>query len=389
MKEKNRALLAGARAGVWKRSLGVDMAAFRGRMRSIFDRTFPERQIYFRVQGEIEFVTLTARHQLAAFALLALVSGWVAYSTFHYLAFDWMLQASRDDADQGWAAYGRADGERTRLFAERDGLSSRVKDLELNLAVLNVSQEKVLARVADRTIKRIEDVTRLIDMTGLNAERLLRLAAREEGEDLEPLAEDANLNGQGGPFIAAEPGDSVQDGEAGENGNPLSAQVARLDGTMQQWHRVQKVMSKLPLTAPLDSYRFTSGFGSRRDPVNRRWARHLGVDLANRPKTPVLAPAPGRVVSAGRNGRFGRMVEIDHGYGVRTRYGHLHKIMVKPGQLVGFRDVVATLGSSGRSTGPHLHYEVVVDGKPVDPMKFIQAGKFIFKRDPAAKFPGL
>ena len=122
-----------------------------------------------------------------------------------------------------------------------------------------------------------------------------------------------------------------------------------------------------------------SVFGRRIDPMRRRWSQHNGLDIANGFGTPILSPAPGRVVFAGRNGGFGRMVEIDHGLGIRTRYAHLQKILVKRGQVVEFRDKIAEMGSSGRSTGPHLHYEVRVNGRPVNPMKFLKAGKYVFK----------
>jgi murein DD-endopeptidase MepM/ murein hydrolase activator NlpD len=93
----------------------------------------------------------------------------------------------------------------------------------------------------------------------------------------------------------------------------------------------------------------------------------------------VLATAPGTVVFAGWRGGYGWMVEIDHGLGVRTRYGHLKKLLVTKGQKVGFRDKIGLLGTTGRSTGPHVHYEVIFEGRPRNPMKFITAGKYIFK----------
>ena len=93
----------------------------------------------------------------------------------------------------------------------------------------------------------------------------------------------------------------------------------------------------------------------------------------------IYAPAPGTVRVAGWRAKYGRFIEIDHGSGVRTRYGHLHKILVKRGQQVAFRDKIGLLGNSGRSTGPHLHYETVFNGKAVDPMKFLKAGRYVFQ----------
>ncbi len=138
-------------------------------------------------------------------------------------------------------------------------------------------------------------------------------------------------------------------------------------------------MDKDAAAAPLEQYRISSAFGPRKDPVNGRLSRHLGLDFRAKLGTPVLSTAPGEVVFAAWKGRYGRLVEIDHGHGIRTRYAHLHKILVKPGQAVGHRETIGLLGSSGRSTGPHVHYEVLVNGKRHDPMNFLKAGIYAFK----------
>ena len=103
-------------------------------------------------------------------------------------------------------------------------------------------------------------------------------------------------------------------------------------------------------------------------------------DLASRSKTKVYASAPGFVTKAGWKGRYGRMIEIDHGFGIYTRYGHLRKVLVKKGQKVDFHQMIGRMGSSGRSTGPHVHYEIVVNGVPQDPLKFIHTGRHCLKR---------
>jgi len=129
----------------------------------------------------------------------------------------------------------------------------------------------------------------------------------------------------------------------------------------------------LPLGSPLAVTRVTSGFGRRVDPINHRHASHEGIDLAAAPRTPVHATAAGRVVFAGRRGGYGRMVEVDHGYGVHTRYAHLARILVFPGQRVALRQGIGLVGSSGRTTGPHLHYEIRVDGIARNPARFLAA----------------
>ena len=116
---------------------------------------------------------------------------------------------------------------------------------------------------------------------------------------------------------------------------------------------------------------FSSGFGMRNDPFTGTRHMHRGIDIANHQGTPVVSPADGIVKELGSYGRMGKMLVIDHGYGYVTRYGHLAQIKVKRGQRVERGELIATMGSSGRTTGPHLHYEVWRNGKPLDPMKYI------------------
>lgn len=115
----------------------------------------------------------------------------------------------------------------------------------------------------------------------------------------------------------------------------------------------------------------TSDFGWRRDPLRGGWDFHSGLDISNRRGTPIRAPAPGRVVRAFYNSGYGRMVEIDHGFGITTVYAHCHVLRVKKGDQVQTGDLIATLGSTGRSTGPHLHFEVRLDGHAVNPLDYI------------------
>lgn len=98
---------------------------------------------------------------------------------------------------------------------------------------------------------------------------------------------------------------------------------------------------------------------------------HKGLDIAARPDTPIISPGDGQIVKAGSNGRFGKMIKIDHGFGMVTRYGHLSKIAVRVGQRVKRGDLIGYVGNSGLSTGPHLHYEVYVNDKPVNPLRYI------------------
>ncbi|MBP5855928.1 M23 family metallopeptidase [Marivibrio halodurans] len=155
--------------------------------------------------------------------------------------------------------------------------------------------------------------------------------------------------------------------------------VELLETRINRWRALQQVVRCVPLISPIDNYHVTSPFGKRKDPFNNRWAIHEGVDLGGWPGISIMAAAPGTVVRAGRDGGYGNKVVIDHGCGIRTVYAHMKSIAVKKGQRVEHRETIGKLGSTGRSTGPHVHYEVQVDGEPLDPEQFIEAGKHVFK----------
>ncbi|CAN0474957.1 unnamed protein product [Discosporangium mesarthrocarpum] len=142
---------------------------------------------------------------------------------------------------------------------------------------------------------------------------------------------------------------------------------------------LQRIVRSLPLAPPLDYYYVSSRYGVRTDPIKKTKAMHRGVDFGAKHRATVFSSAPGKVKYAGWKGRFGRFVEIDHGNGIVTRYGHLRRIYVKRGQTITYRTKIGQMGNSGRSTGTHLHYEIHVNKRSVDPLKFMKAGKNVFK----------
>ncbi len=129
-------------------------------------------------------------------------------------------------------------------------------------------------------------------------------------------------------------------------------------------------LSSTPSIWPANGW-ISSPFGVRRDPFTGRRRFHEGIDITNRIGAPVIAPADGIVTFAKRNGGYGKVIYISHGFGISTRYGHLNKIYVKVGQHVQRGDLIGLIGNTGRSTGPHLHYEVRINNKPVNPINFI------------------
>jgi murein DD-endopeptidase MepM/ murein hydrolase activator NlpD len=139
---------------------------------------------------------------------------------------------------------------------------------------------------------------------------------------------------------------------------------------LQKLKAKRSLLAATPSIRPLDGWK-TSGFGYRHSPFTGRKELHKGLDIAAPKGSPIIAPADGRVTYAARNGSYGYMVTIKHGYGIATRYGHLSKILKKKGEKVQRGEVIALVGNTGRSTGPHLHYEVRLNGVPVNPEKYI------------------
>ncbi len=254
-------------------------------------------------------------------------------------------------------------GQRDALQLARAQLTGKVGQLEERLTAIQQTQQNMVQRIAERTRSGVEEVEKTVAMTGIDVDGLLERVDQEFG--------------QGGPLIPYRP-DGPEATDPAE-GDIVLASVAGLDDEVERWEKLQFVLRSLPLAAPLDQFYVASRFGRRIDPITQRPALHEGLDLASALRSPVLATAPGKVVFAGWKGSYGQMVELDHGLGIHTRYAHLQQISVKVGDEVDYRQKVGLLGSSGRSTGPHVHYEVRVNGRPFDPANFLKAGKYVFK----------
>ena len=253
-------------------------------------------------------------------------------------------------------ALSRALSAGEELAGDRQHLQLQVASLESLIADMRDQQQELVDRVEDRTVDGIEGLEAVVVSTGLDVEKLLAEVEGFEG-------------GQGGPFIAA---DELL---ATDVSYELQVSVAMLDLKLDRWEALHQLVLALPLAAPLEHYEINSEFGYRKDPINGRSALHTGLDFGAPRNSALYTTAPGVVTFAGWRGRYGRVVEVDHGYGVKTRFAHLAKISVKKGQSVALGEEVGLLGSSGRATGPHLHYEILFEGKPYDPMNFIKAGK--------------
>jgi murein DD-endopeptidase MepM/ murein hydrolase activator NlpD len=161
---------------------------------------------------------------------------------------------------------------------------------------------------------------------------------------------------------------------------PLKSADPNFKQLFQSWKSLDKVEQgsiAIPSAMPADNTNFTSGYGVRSDPFQRRAAMHAGVDLAGPVGTRIFATADGVVSRSQWVSGYGNLVELDHGRGIQTRYGHLSKALVSPGQRVKRGDLIALMGSTGRSTGSHLHYEVRLNGKAVNPVPFMQTNEYL------------
>ncbi len=229
--------------------------------------------------------------------------------------------------------------------------SARLEPIDRSLDRLESSQTKALAAI-DRAAER-------------SASRDAAIVA-ETGLDPAKLALPHGEGGVGGPYIPA---------DLDPNAPALDPALMRVARDVATAERLKALLSFVPLRMPLSGDpSVTSPFGYRADPFLGRLALHPGIDLAEAYGAEIHAAAAGRVVHAGPAGGYGNMVEIDHGNGLATRYAHMSETLVEEGQAVDKGAVLGRLGSTGRSTGPHLHYEVRVDGEPVDPERYLRAG---------------
>ncbi|GLH75258.1 membrane protein [Bradyrhizobium sp. SSBR45G] len=264
----------------------------------------------------------------------------------------------------------------TVIFTAPPDREARLESRSPVLANAQPSQATKLAGV-DNVLTRL---TRSLDQ--VEARQIAMLSSAEEtlesklrrmrgvitdlGLDMGQLEAATPKGGMGGPFVPV---------KIGAESGPFERQLYRISLTRAQVDKMNRTLSLVPYRKPvIGEVEFTSGFGVRSDPFLGRPAMHTGLDFRAATGDPVRVTANGKVVNAGWAGGYGRMVEIDHGNGLSTRYGHLSEINVKIGQQVKIGDIIGEVGSTGRSTGPHLHYETRIDGEAVDPQKFLRAG---------------
>ena len=225
----------------------------------------------------------------------------------------------------------------------------------------------------DRLLATINTSLRSIETEQLQRVQALSQQARETGDAVKDALQSAGLE------VAANYGKEDVGGPLIEVNNPskFDRRIKELDHALDQLDLLKAEIRKVPIANPAPGAVVTSGFGFRSDPILGVSALHPGIDFRDAVGSNVPATVAGVVTRAGRTGGYGNMVEIDHGGGYSTRYAHLSEIDVKIGEKVALGQTIGKSGSTGRSTGPHLHYEVRHNGKAVNPVSFLKAGRVV------------
>lgn len=239
--------------------------------------------------------------------------------------------------------------------SENDNLKQQHKNILESADEIYDADNQIIATVSELTDKNIEDLRKQlkringsISKLGLNEAKLVAQANNYSSQ---------MIGGVYAPLKIAKNAD---------------AKYQKIAQDIEKWHGLARLTKILPIGAPVENKVVTSPYGTRNDPFTKQRKQHRGIDFAGKVGTELYAVAPGRVISSGDRVGYGTTVEIDHGLGFTTLYAHLSKTMVSRGDWVRAGTVVGLGGSSGRSTGPHLHYEIRYKGNPFNPMNFVK-----------------
>ena len=368
-----------------------------------FEELFPERHIYLRSGGEMRAFVLSTRRQML-FALCVAATGlWLGVSTAATL-FEVVAPGKSDQAARNEARY-------ERWIADRDArLSSAVAQLSATggsfqdlanavekrhaaLALLltdlktapGAAQALMPALAAPpasqgspaQRIQAVQvDQDRLINATETYAKNRadrLKLAFRLAG--LDPAVYTGASDGLGGPLIEGK--DSRALAAVLDVDEDFAARLQHAVADLSDMQGLQAAEQSVPFARPTVGARETSGFGVRSDPFTGEPAYHTGQDFAGVYGSPIYVTAPGVVSFTGVRSGYGNTIEVDHGHGFKTRYAHLSAISISVGQHVAAGQRIGAMGSTGRSTGTHLHYETWWNGRPQNPLRFVKAGDYV------------
>ena len=251
--------------------------------------------------------------------------------------------------------------ERDRIYADARNAIEQRDEMELELRLLEEKNDQIFGQLEDAMAVSIVPLDEMFKSAGLSTDRLLDQVRR-------------GYSGQGGPLTP------LTFSTRGEEPSADEMRANKLLTQMDLLNMYRIAAKKAPFASPIrDAVRYTSGFGYRRDPKTGGRRMHNGSDFAGPMGTNIYATADGVVSHAGWMSGFGRLIKIKHAFGIETYYAHNSKLRVKVGQRVSRRDHIGDMGNTGRVTGTHLHYEVRVDGTPVNPMIYIKAANNVFK----------
>ena len=374
--------------------------------RSFLGRWFPTRYLYLRDGDAVRAWALTPFRQAAGAMAAVVVGGWCLIASGGFI-HDLVMQSQADRA----IARGRAASERmnadlqarldsavVRMTATTGSLDEMAQMVERRHAAL--TQVMGMFRGVDGAQAALTPARPLDPSDAAPVQRMLavrmdqeRLIARAEGvaqsraerlrlafrlAGLNPAAYAPSGAGLGGPLVEAK--DPRALAAVLDVDEAFAVRIRSAADNLSDMRRLADAAEGMPFRRPTDA-RTTSGFGVRFDPFNRRPALHQGQDFAAPLNTPIRAPAPGIVSFVGVRSGYGNTVEIDHGRGFKTRYAHLNSMAVRPGDRVVLSQKIGAMGTTGRSTGVHLHYEVWMNGRPQNPARFMRAGDQLVQQD--------
>ncbi|WP_237392232.1 M23 family metallopeptidase [Aurantiacibacter rhizosphaerae] len=366
---------------------------------------FPEREFFMRSQGQVRFLTITTKMQMTvAGTAAAIVLAWAASLGVMGIS-QWQANVERASLLEREAQVATAED---RFSQYSDNLATTVADLQARQDLLDgmvdMLPEDLTAEIDSTVTDSTAESEELISMIrevfpeaeGLAkmearqlafAERLTlyadRRAARAQ-EAMRQLGLDphavmrANETAMGGPLESL----------ASDSDGTLDPRFERLGLSLARMSALERGLSQIPQVMPADLNSISSGFGPRRDPFRGTAAMHRGLDFRAPHGSPIHAAADGRVSYVGWKSGYGKVVEIDHGAGMVTRYAHMSSFNSKVGVKVDAGDVIGAIGSTGRSTGPHLHFEVRINNKAVNPRPFLETAPHVLEQVRAEFAPG-
>ncbi|MDN3376963.1 MULTISPECIES: M23 family metallopeptidase [unclassified Pseudoalteromonas] len=373
-------------------------------IKSFYHKLFPVRQLLIRQNGEVKHVILAPWLQVfAVFCILTAIT-WLTVSTLQVYSQTNIIsdiEQSQITKQQKWQQQQQAQ---QRLHEQQ---LEQLATLEQKHALLQSMIESLpdsLSKAEDSTTLEIEEKQQQSDLheplideskgshiplqqSSSLEQRLAALSTQykqsfnklethidQRQKNILTMLKGAGLDTAFANQLNYPVNDSAQGGPLNLfDESRIPSEFLTTADKLLSLNNLESLLSELPQSLPAADYYISSSYGLRKDPMNGRRAFHKGVDLAGWHKTEIFAPADGTVLRAGRNGGYGNFIELEHKNGFVTRFGHLNKIKVKKGQSVTKNDVIGLMGSTGRSTSTHLHYEVLLNDKHVNPVKITKA----------------